>query len=147
MKKTECGGASSVSRMLSDLNLAERYSSAFQSAAVDDAMLDDILMMMKGDEDDKSEAKKGIEEIVKLCGLVGGSAAKVRKYLETGGKRAGGVRAGVGAVAYSKGGKKKKNDGHTTKSTKKANDLSSLERTLGGSGTKTKGRRKKATKS
>jgi len=155
MKQTEEGeknefeqrkGSKGVTQMLADLRLTEKYARAFEVAGIDDAALDDILLMNTGDEDDKAEGQKGVDELIKRCGLIGGSAMKVRKYLE-GGKKVSGDDA-------KRGGKKKPHNSVEAPSTKapsgkpktkqkKKDNLSALENSLGGGGGKSKGRRGK----
>ena len=139
------GASGGVARMLADLNLTEKYASAFEVAGVDDTALDDILLMNQGNENEKAEGQKGIEELIKVCGLMGGSGVKVRKYLE------GGLKGRVGNPKLGEI-KKPRNSSATPaskavitkpKSKQKKQDLSDLEASLGGGSLKSKGRRGK----
>jgi len=139
------GAAGGIARMLADLNLTEKYAGAFEAAGVDDAALDDILLMNQGDENEKAEGQKGIEELVKACGLIGGSAVKVQKYLEGGWKgRVGNAKLGETKKPWNSAATPATKVASTKPKTKqKKNDLSDLEASLGGGGLKAKGRRGK----
>ena len=100
------------------------------------------MLMMKGDETEKTEGRKGIEEIIGKCGVVGGSAARVRKYLESGGAGGGGGGRKEHVPATAKGSAGAKATAKNQKSKKPKNDLTGLNDTLGGGGGKRKGRRK-----
>jgi len=136
--ETLCAGG--VTQMLANLNLTEKYAGAFEAAGIDDAALEDILLMYKGDEDDKAEAEKGAQELIKHCRLLGGSAVKVRKYLqgEISGDDAkrGGKKSPLRSATKARGVRPKSKQ-------KKKHDLSTLENSLGSVGMKAKGRQGK----
>jgi hypothetical protein len=120
-----------VSRMLADLDLEGSYGSKFVAAGFDDDQLRDIMDMLKeSGEDEKEEGRTGVEDMISRVGLVGGSAAKVRRFLVEGkkpaqapGKTAKGKKEGVAvapppkAAAQAAAAKKKK---------KKKDDLGDL---------------------
>lgn len=139
MKKGGKSGArgGAVSKMLADLNLAAKYAGKFAEAGVDDSTLADIKMMLKGDEDEKEEGRKGVEELISSTGLVGGSASRVRSYLVDGPKKVAPAKPAASAPPPTQQNKK------PVPKKKKANDLSALDDTLGGDAKKGRGRRKK----
>ena len=50
--------------MLRDLGLTEKYSSSFADGGVDDAYAKDVNDMLAGDDEEKLEGVKGVEEII-----------------------------------------------------------------------------------
>ena len=63
------------------MDLGEKYEAKFSECGFGDSDLNDVGMMMK---EDKEEGGKGIDAMIVRVGLVGGSAARVRKYIEGG---------------------------------------------------------------
>jgi len=70
-----------LTKLLKDLDLGEKYEAKFSECGFGDSDLNDVGMMMK---EDKEEGGKGIDAMIVRVGLVGGSAARVRKYIEGG---------------------------------------------------------------
>ncbi|GMI45782.1 hypothetical protein TrCOL_g9292 [Triparma columacea] len=104
-RKAERGKSNvgAAEKMLRGLGLFEKYGKAGggEGGGEVDALVVDIIEMVK--EGEKEEAEKGVESLVGRMGLVGGSAAKVRRYCLGGGKVDGGGKGGKGG-SKGKGG-------------------------------------------
>ncbi|GMH51556.1 hypothetical protein TrST_g317 [Triparma strigata] len=87
----------SVTKMLRELDLEEKYA----SANISNDLVVDILAFVK--EGEKEEAEKGIDGLIADAEMIGGSASRVRRYLLEGGK--GSASAKKGKSDKGRGGK------------------------------------------